>query len=425
MKAKPVWIAIATCLLTLGAVWLALNLASGEKKIERQVERLYATEDPQFRRAMGALLGPPIVEGNKVDVLLNGDAIFAAMLKAIGQARHSITFETYIYWSDTIGREFADALIARARDDVRVHVLLDWVGSVKMEQRYLDEMKRAGVEVERYHKPNWAGLFRMNNRTHRKVLVVDGQIGFTGGVGIADKWRGDAQDAEHWRDTHFRVEGPVVAQMQSVFMDNWIKATGRVLHGERYFPALTSRGEESAQMFSSSPTGGSESMHLMYLMALTAATHSIHLSNSYFVPDELAVKALVAAARRGVKVQIITPGGEIDSEVVRGASRARWGPLLEAGVLIAEYQPTMFHCKVLVVDGLLVSAGSTNFDNRSFRLNDEANLNVLNAPFARQQIEVFQRDLQRSKPITLQAWQQRPWQEKVLEHTSSWFGSQL
>ena len=425
MKAKPVWIAIASCLLTLGAVWLALSLASGEKQIERQVERLYATEDPQFRRALGALLGPPIVDGNRVDVLLNGDVIFASMLKAIGQAQHSITFETYIYWSETIGREFADALMARARTGVRVHVLLDWVGSAKMEQRYLDEMKRASVEVERYHKPNWSGLYRMNNRTHRKVLVVDGKIGFTGGVGIADKWRGDAQDTEHWRDTHFRVEGPVVAQMQSVFMDNWIKATGRVLHGEQYFPALQSRGEQAAQMFSSSPTGGSESMHLMYLMALAAATHSIHLSNSYFVPDELAVKALVAAAQRGVKVQIITPGGEIDTEVVRRASRARWGPLLEAGVLIAEYQPTMFHCKVLVVDGLLVSAGSTNFDNRSFRLNDEANLNVLNAAFARQQIEVFQRDLQRSQPITLQAWQQRPWHEKVIEHTASWFGSQL
>ena len=425
MKANPVWIAIASCLLTLGAVWLAFNLASGEKQIERQIERLYATEDPQFHRALGALLGPSIVEGNKVDVLLNGDAIFASMLKAIGQAQRSITFETYIYWSETIGREFADALVARARAGVRVHVLLDWVGSAKMEQRYLDEMKQAGVEVERYHKPNWSGLFRMNNRTHRKVLVVDGQIGFTGGVGIADQWRGDAQDSDHWRDTHFRVEGPVVAQMQSVFMDNWIKATGRVLHGELYFPALTSRGEQRAQMFSSSPTGGSESMHLMYLMALTAAAHSIHLSNAYFVPDELAVKALVAAAQRGVKVQIITPGGDIDSEVVRRASRARWGPLLEAGVLIAEYQPTMFHCKVLVVDGLLVSAGSTNFDNRSFRLNDEANLNVLGAPFARQQIEIFQRDLQRSRPITLQAWQQRPWQEKVLEHAASWFGGQL
>jgi cardiolipin synthase len=294
-----------------------------------------------------------------------------------------------------------------------------------MEARYLEEMKAAGIQVERYHQPHWTNLQRMNNRTHRKVLVIDGEIGFTGGVGIADKWRGNAQDKDHWRDTHFRVEGPVVAQMQSVFMDNWIKATGRVLHGEDYFPALKPRGDEAAQMFSSSPTGGSESMHLMYLLAITAATRSIHLSNSYFVPDELVVRALAAAARRNVKVKIITPGPDIDTEVVRRASRARWGELLEAGVQIAEYQPTMFHCKVMIIDGLIVSVGSTNFDNRSLRLNDEANLNVVSAAFARRQIEIFEEDLRQSRPMTLDAWRRRPWQEKALEHAASLFGSQL
>jgi cardiolipin synthase len=419
------WIAIASSLLTLCAVFVVLNFATGEKKVEQRLERLYATDEPQFRRAMGNLLGPPLLDGNKTEVLVNGDMIFVAMLSAIKQARRSITFETYIYWSETIGREFADALVERARSGVMVHVLLDWVGSAKMESRYLDEMKAAGIEVERYHEPHWSNLQRMNNRTHRKVLVVDGEIGFTGGVGIADKWRGNAQDKDHWRDTHFRVEGPVVAQMQSVFMDNWIKATGRVLHGEDYFPALKPRGDEAAQMFSSSPTGGSESMHLMYLLAITAATRSIHLSNSYFVPDDLVVRALAAAARRGVKVEIVTPGPDIDTEVVRRASRARWGELLEAGVHIAEYQPTMFHCKVLVIDGLMVSAGSTNFDNRSFRLNDEANLNVVNAAFARRQIDIFEEDLRQSKPMTLEAWRKRPWQEKALEHVASLFGSQL
>ena len=425
MKARPVWIAIASSLLTLFAVFIVLNLGTGEKKIEQRLERLYATDEPQFRRAMGNLLGPPIVDGNKTEVLVNGDMIFTAMLSAIKQARRTITFETYIYWSETIGREFADALIERARSGVRVHVLLDWLGSAKMETRYLEEMKAAGIEVERYHEPHWSNVQRMNNRTHRKVLVVDGEIGFTGGVGIADKWRGNAQDKDHWRDTHFRVEGPVVAQMQSVFMDNWIKATGRVLHGEDYFPALKPRGDEAAQMFSNSPTGGSESMHLMYLLAITAATRSIHLSNSYFVPDDLVVRALAAAAKRGVKVEIVTPGPDIDTEVVRRASRARWGELLEAGVQIAEYQPTMFHCKVLVIDGLMVSAGSTNFDNRSFRLNDEANLNVVSAAFARRQIEIFEEDLRQSKPITLEAWRKRPWRERALEHAASLFGSQL
>jgi cardiolipin synthase len=420
-----VWIAIGTCLATLAAVALVLNFTSGEKKVERQLERLYATDDSQFRRSMGVLLGPPILDGNKTEVLLNGDQIFPAMLHAIRQARRTITFETYIYWSGSIGREFADALAARSKAGVKVHVLLDWMGSVKMEDRYLDEMKRAGVEVERYHEPHWSHLPRFNNRTHRKVLVVDGEVGFTGGVGIADQWRGNAHDPSQWRDTHFRAEGPVVAQMQAVFMDNWIKATGRVLHGEAYFPALQARGDHAAQMFSSSPTGGSESMHLMYLMAITAARRSIHLSSSYFVPDALAVKALADAARRGVRVQIITPGSKIDSDVVRRASRSRWGPLLEAGVQIAEFQPTMFHCKVLVVDGLWVSVGSTNFDNRSFRLNDEANLNVLNAGFAQQQIAIFEADLRQTRAVTLQAWQRRPLTEKLVEQLASLLGAQL
>ena len=406
-------------------MWLVVNFSGGEKKLEQQIERRYSTDDPQFRRAMGVLLGPQILDGNKTEVLVNGDEIFAAMLDAIRRARRTVTFETYIYWSETIGREFADALVERANAGVKVHVLLDWLGSSKMEERYLDELKAAGVEVERFHEPRWWTLHRMNNRTHRKILVVDGEVGFTGGVGIADKWRGDAQDREHWRDTHFRVEGPVVAQMQAVFMDNWTKATGRVLHGEAYFPELKERGEESAQMFSSSPTGGSASMHLMYLMAVTAASHSIHLSSSYFVPDELAVKALAAAAKRGVKVQIIVPGPDIDSDIVRRASRARWGLLLAAGVQIAEYQPTMFHCKVLVVDALMVSVGSTNFDNRSFSLNDEANLNVMSPAFARRQIEIFEQDLKRAKRVTLQEWEQRPWREKAMESAASLLSDQL
>ncbi|WP_284615939.1 phospholipase D-like domain-containing protein [Aquabacterium humicola] len=420
-----IWIALGSCLLTLAVVLVVINFSSGEKKVSQRVEHLYGTDDAQFRRVMGVLLGPQMLDGNRAEVLLNGDAIFPAMLAAIRGARRTITFETYIYWSESIGREFADALIERARGGVRVHVLLDWLGSVKMESRYLEQMQAAGIEIERFHEPHWWNLPRMNNRTHRKLLVIDGTTGFTGGVGIADKWRGRAQDPDHWRDTHFRVEGPVVAQMQAVFVDNWTKATGRVLHGEAYFPALSPRGESAAQMFSSSPSGGSESMHLMYLLAVTAATRSIHLSSSYFVPDDLMTQALAAAARRGVQVRIIVPGPDIDTDIVRRASRARWGPLLEAGATIAEYQPTMFHCKVLVVDALMVSVGSTNFDNRSFRLNDEANLNLIDAAFARRQIEVFEQDFRQSRPVTLQAWRHRPLKEKALEHVASWFGAQL
>ena len=420
-----IWVAIASFLLGVALVLLASTVGGGEKNIDRALERLYSTDEPQFRRDMSVLLGPPFLDANTVEALLNGDQIFAAMLAAIGQAKRTITLETYIYWSESIGREFADALSERARAGVKVHVLLDWIGSVKFEERYLDDMHKAGVEVERFHKPHWSRLPRLNNRTHRKLLVIDGRLGFTGGVGIADQWRGNAQDEDHWRDTHFRVAGPVVAQMQAVFTDNWTKATSRVLHGADYFPPLQPRGGMPAQMFSSSPSGGSESMHLMVLMAITAARRSIDLSSSYFVPDSLTVGALVSASQRGVMVRIITPGKEIDSSIVRRASRARWGPLLEAGVVIAEYQPTMFHCKALVVDQLLVSVGSTNFDNRSLRLNDEANLNVLDAPFARQQTAIFEADLALSRPISLQAWQDRPLLEKLAEHAASLLGGQL
>jgi cardiolipin synthase len=425
MRVKRPVLILVTCIVTLVAGLLILNFAPGEKKIDTQLTRQYDTNDAQFRRSLGVLLGPPIVEGNKVEVLLNGDQIFPAMLDAIRGAQKSVTFETYIYWSGSIGKEFTEALSERARAGVKVHVLLDWIGSIKVSDAEMEQMRKAGVELHRYHKPVWWKLARLNNRTHRKLLIVDGKTGFTGGVGIADKWRGNAQDPDHWRDTHFRVEGPVVGQMQAVFLDNWTKATGVVLDGPDYFPALLPQGDMPAQMFSSSPTGGTESMHLMYLMAITAARHSIHLSNSYFVPDELAIKALIAAARRGVDVRIITPGPLIDSDVVRAASRERWGDLLAAGVKMAEFQPTMFHVKSLVVDSLLVSVGSTNFDNRSFILNDEANLNVLDAGFAKQQEAIFDNDWRRAKPMSLTQWQDRPLWEKLSGKVADLVSTQL
>lgn len=411
--------------LTALAVVIGFNFIGGEKKIQHKVERLYSLDDPRFRYELGLLLGPPFVSGNRPQVLLNGDEIFPAMLGAIRNAKSSVTFETYIYWEGDIGRAFADALIEATRRGVKTHVLLDWVGSAKMSQSLIDAMASAGVEVHKFHPPSWLHLGRLNNRTHRKELIVDGNVAFTGGVGIAPEWTGHAQDPEHWRDTHFKIEGPVVAQIQSVFMDNWIKVTGRVLHGDAYFPALTPAGNAAAQMFSSSPSGGSESMQLLYLLAITGATRSIDLSAAYFVPGDLAVKALVDAMHRGVRVRIVVPGKHIDSDTVRGASRALWGPLLQAGALIAEYQPTMFHCKVMIVDELLVSVGSTNFDNRSFRLNDESTLNVFDAEFAVAQTRIFEDDLQRSQKISYAQWAQRPLLEKAAEHLASLIGTQL
>ena len=424
-KKRFVLVIAATVFLTLIAVLIAANFTSGEKDVSRELPRLYATHDPQFRRAIGSLLGPALVGGNRVQELLNGDQIFPDMLQAIRSAQHSISFETYIYWSGDIGREFADALSERAKAGVKVHVLLDWVGSAKIDDSFLDEMRASGEEIRKFHKPNWYNLGRLNNRTHRKLLVVDGKTGFTGGVGIAPKWTGNGQDADHWRDSHFRVEGPVVAQMQAVFMENWLKVTGQVMHGEAYFPALQAMGDSDAQVFSSSPSGGSESMQLMYQLSITAAEHSIDLSSAYFVPDELTSQALTDALQRGVKIRIITPGEIIDTDTVRAASRGSWGPLLKAGAQIYEYQPSMYHCKVMIVDNLLVSVGSTNFDNRSFRLNDEANLNVYDAAFAQRQTLIFEADLKNARQITYDEWINRPLKEKLLERLALLLGSQL
>lgn len=252
-KNRLVLTILLTFLITVAGVLLALNFSTGEKKVNRELPRLYATHDPQFRRAMGALLGPALVGGNRAQELLNGDQIFPAMLQAIHGAQRSITFETYIYWSGDVGRQFADALAERARAGVKVHVLLDWVGSAKIDASFVEEMATAGVEIRKFHKPHWYNLARMNNRTHRKLLVVDGNTGFTGGVGIAPNWTGAGQDAEHWRDSHFQIEGPAVAQMQAVFMDNWLKVTGKVMHGEAYFPALQAVGSSDARCFPAHP----------------------------------------------------------------------------------------------------------------------------------------------------------------------------
>ncbi|HKQ23105.1 MAG TPA: phospholipase D-like domain-containing protein [Burkholderiales bacterium] len=415
---------VVTFAIAVFATILALNFTAGEKEIKQHLEHHYGVADSQFLRSMGVLLGPALVDGNQVTTLLNGDQIFPSMLQAIRGAKSTVTFETYIYWSGSIGKEFADALSDRARNGVSVHVMLDWVGSQKMDEPALDQMREAGVEIEKYHPPRWYTLNRLNNRTHRKLLVVDGRIGFTGGVGIADNWTGHAQDAEHWRDTHYRIEGPAVAQMQAAFTDNWTKVTGKVLHTADYFPPLLPAGPQFAQIFQSSSEGGAESMHLMYLLSIAAAAKSIHLSMAYFVPDEVTRETLIGALDRGVKVQIILPGPIRDAKLVGEASRAGWGELLERGAEIYEYQPTMYHCKVLTVDGLWTSVGSTNFDSRSFRLNDEANLNVYDREFAQHQITNFEEDLKRSRRVTYDEWKARPWIEKLRQKALTMFNAQ-
>jgi cardiolipin synthase len=409
------WTIAIAIFATLAVVILIINFRTPEKEIQHQVRHLYGVTDPQFEREMGTLLGPAILADNKITALQNGDEIFPAMLKAIRSARYTINFETYIYWSGHIGEQFAQALIERVRAGVKVHLMLDWLGSEKLNSQLVTRMKSAGVELERYHALRWYSLGKLNNRTHRKVLIVDGKIGFTGGVGIADEWTGHAQDPDHWRDMHFLIQGPVVAQFQAAFLDNWIKATGRILNGETYFPPPTPLGELKMQMFMSSPAGGSESMRLMYLMAITAAVRSIDIEAAYFIPDKLMSRELIKARARGVRIRIVLPDKHIDSETVRIATKRAWGPLLESGVEIHEYEPTMLHCKMLIFDHYMVSVGSTNFDMRSFELNDEASLNIYDAGFAERMTEVFEDDLKASTPYDLQRWQRRSWLEKWAE----------
>lgn len=425
MKTTTTWgIAGAAVFCTSFVLWLVLNLSLGNKQVDSTFAPLYAVRDAQFPRSVSATLARELTPGNAVNELVNGEQIFPAMSAAIRSAQRTITFETYIYWSGSVGREFAQLLAERARNGVKVHVLLDWIGG-QLDDKQLEHMRAQGVEIRRYNAPRWYNLHRLNNRTHRKLLVVDGTVGFIGGAGIADVWRGSAQSPGHWRDTHFRALGPVVTQLQAAFTDNWLQATGEVLHGDDYFPPTRVHGTAAAHVFTSAPGGGSESMQLMYLMSITAAAHSIDLAASYFLPDEVAVNAIVAALQRGVRVRIILPGPHMDQPLVRRASRALWGKLLLAGAQIHEYQPTMFHCKLLVVDGLWVSVGSTNFDNRSFSINDEANMNVYDAAFAARQVAIFEQDLKSSRRVTHADWERRPGTEQVLDSLASLLRSQL
>jgi cardiolipin synthase len=410
--------AAAAAAITLGAVLLYANLTTPDQTVEHAIPHRYDTRDPQFLKTMTHLLGPPVVPGNRVTALLNGDQAFPAMLEAIRSAKRSITLEAYIFWPDTMGTAFAEALAERARAGVATHLLIDGVGSQKLDEALIERMRQAGVQVVKFRPLRWYTLDRVNHRTHRKLLVVDGRVGFTGGLGIADLYRGHAQDEDHWRDGQFRAEGPVVAQLQGAFLDNWLESGNPLLHGTDYFPPLDSAGGALAQALHASPGGGTENLRLMYHLAIASARRSILIGNPYFVPNTLAVDMLVEARRRGVDVEIIVPGPITDAGLVRRASRAKWGPLLEAGVRIYEYQPTMYHNKVMVVDDYWVSVGSTNFDNRSFRLNDEANLNVFDETFAREQAGTFAQDRTRSRQVTLEDWRGRPNTERLEERVA-------
>lgn len=418
------WPALAATAVVSGAaaILVARNFFETERKVRKLIRTDYSVDDPEFYRTMSQLLGPGMLNQNNITILQNGAEIFPAMLGAIRSAKRTITFENFVLQEGSVAWEFAEALAERARAGVKVHYLQDALGCDCLHGPIFDLLERAGVEVEIFR---FLHLTRMNFRTHRKLLTIDGRVGFIGGVCISDHWLGNGDQPGHWRDTHYRVEGPVVSQVQQAFMDNWMQTRAEVLHGDAYFPEIAPAGDHTCQVFKSSASEGADSARVMFLISLAAARRTIRIANAYFIPDDLCVETLVEACRRGVSVEVITSGEDIDQQMVRMVGRSRWRPMLEAGVRFHEFQGARFHCKYLVVDDCWVSVGSANFDNRSLRLNEEANLNVLDHSFAIAHSRIFEEDKQRSNEITMTAWEGRSTREKIIGRAGGLLRSQL
>jgi len=370
----------------------------------------------EFLRATEAITSTPISPGNRAQILINGDEIFPAFIETIASAQKSVNLLTYVYWHGEIAREIADAICERAEHGIEVNVLFDAVGSAKMGRELTAQIRDAGANLAIFRPPKPYAIRRLNNRTHRKLCIVDGKIGLIGGVGIADEWTGNAEDPDHWRDTHVRVRGPVVRGLQGAFAENWLEATGDVLVGPKYLPDLEPiEGGCQMQLVRSSAGVGDTNIEALYFLAIACARRNINLTAAYFAPRPAFIEALCDAAGRGVDVRLLVPGTHIDKAFVRKAGRGSYEELLECGVQIWEYCPTMLHAKTLSIDGRWASVGSVNFDNRSFQLQDEATLCVSSESFTDRLDDQFLRDLARSEPIELERWRERSLRAKFNE----------
>jgi cardiolipin synthase A/B len=384
---------------------------SGRRK-HYQFEHQFNVESAEFRHSLDSL-GPPMVTGNTAIVLDNGDEIFPAMTGAIRRARRSVSLESYIFSNDEAGRLFADALIEAARNGVEVRVLTDGVGG-KLGS-LAGEMKSAGVDVRTYRPLRPYTLYRIGKRTHRKILVIDGKECFTGGLGIDKRWLGNARNKTEWRDTQVQVTGPVVAQMQAIFGEDWTYTTGEILAGEKFYPKLEPTGSIVAQAIKVSRGDASSLSKMLYYVAIQSAEKRILIQNAYFLPDTQIRKALIDAVARGVDVRVMVPGRNIDLPLVRLASRSHYGPLLRGGVKIFEYVPTMLHNKVMVVDGIYSIIGSINFDVRSMEKNAEESLGFYDRDLGREVERRFEEDLKQCHPVSYREWRHRGLRARVLE----------
>jgi cardiolipin synthase len=383
-------------------------IAPSESAPRYGLDHEFCVGDEEFLPTIAGATGVPLSHGNQLDILNNGDAFYPAMLEAIREAEFSITIEAYIYWAGEIGKEFAQALAAKARQGIKVKILLDAVGSSTIGNEILTTLESGGCQLAWYNPIRWYSLGRFNHRTHRKSLVIDGRIGFTGGAGIADHWRGNAEGPLHWRDTQVRLEGPAVTPLQTGFAQNWLQTTGELVSGPLYYPPHSSpAGPLAVQTIMSSPEIGASTVRTMYYLSIICARHSIYIANPYFVPDEAAIDALVDAKRRGVDVRIMVSGIRNDNWLARQNSVRLFGPILRAGIEILEFNRTMLHHKTMVVDAAWATIGTTNFDNRSFAHNEENNVCFYDEAIARTMHSTFLEDVEGCERLTLDGWQRR------------------
>jgi cardiolipin synthase len=384
----------------------------------------FGTDSDEFLTTMAGATGVPWLEGNDVELLNNGDAFYPRMLEAIDVAEVSITIEAYIYWAGEVGLQFANSLARRSMAGVKVKILLDAIGSASIGAEILKTLDEAGCQVAWYNPIHWYTLGRFNHRTHRKSLIIDGRIAFTGGAGIADHWRGNARGPSEWRDMQVRIEGPAVTPLQTGFAHNWQQSTGELLSGDSYYPSLEPHGPLQVQTLMSSPETGASSVRTMYYLSIVCARHSLYIANPYFVPDPVAIETLIEAKKRGIDIRIMVSGIRNDNWVARHNSVRLFGRLLDAGIEIFEYNRTMLHQKTMVVDGVWATIGTTNFDNRSFAHNEETNICVYDRTLARALQRVFREDMEACVRIDRATWKRRGAWARVQELVASFLEEQ-
>ena len=411
---------IFSILIVLGIVGALLAFAQDQQTLK--IESAHNADDPIYPAYVAALLNAQATGGNSYQVLTNGDQIFPSMLAAINGAKRRISFESYIYEEGTVGQQFTDALEAAGKRGVKVALITDAMGSKKIPKEWRERLQAAGAQLGEFGKPKWYALEELNYRTHRKILVFDGSIGFTGGVGVADHWIGNAQDKEHWRDTMVRIEGPTARLMEGAFTENLIETVGPVKPIVDPPPIIPPAPTDSAMILRSSPSGGANDLKRLYMLSIAAASRSVDICSPYFITDESSDWVLKQALGRGVRIRILVEGDITDAKPVKYASRDAYERLMSDGIEIYEYEPTMMHTKAMIVDGRWSVFGSANFDNRSLELNDEMNVAVSDPGLAARLLEDFEQDLRRAKKLDLTAWRQRPALEKVRERFWSYFG---